>query len=150
MEMYSMKLNDFMKRVGSFLATTLLCVCAIAFVWQGAFFSNTAAMANPAVNLIAAADLGDQVKEKANEGFEGSRKFVEDTKDSLKKTANKNADKVDRATDNGSVVERKAERDRDRIEQRADDHAAKTEKAIDNTQNFVESTIDKIKDVFSN
>ena len=148
-----MKLNYLLKRlssVGRFLATTLFCVSAIAFVWQGAFFSNTAAMANPAANLIAEADLGDQVKGKANEGFEKSKDFIQDTKDRLKETANKNADRVDDATDDkGSFVERKANRDAARIEQRAEEDAARTQKAVDNTQNFVERTVDSIKDAFS-
>jgi methyl-accepting chemotaxis protein len=151
MDMYSMKLNYLTKglmRVGHFVTTTILCVSAIAFVWQGAFFSNTAAMANPAVNLIASGDLGAQAKEKASEGFEKSRNFIDDTKESLKKTANKNADKVEGSTDDNGVVG-KANRDAARIEERADEHAAKTKEAVDNTENFVERAIDNIKETFS-
>ncbi len=149
-----MKLNYFMKRLsiaGRWMATTLLCLLAIAFVWQGAFFSNTAAMADPGANLIAAAGTTDQVKGKASEDAGRAKNFIEDTKDKVKETANKNADRVDQATDdNGSFVERKAKRDRDRIEKRADEDAARTEKAVDNTKNAVESVVDSIKDVFSN
>jgi uncharacterized protein YjbJ (UPF0337 family) len=149
-----MKLNYFMKQLsiaGRWMATTLLCLSAIAFVWQGAFFSNTAAMANPATNLIAAADVGSQVQGKASEDAGRAKNFIEDTKDKVKETANKNAARVDQATDeNDSFVERKAKRDRDRIEQRADEDAARTEKAVDNTKNAVERTVDSIKDVFSN
>lgn len=113
----------------------------------GCFFSNTAAMANPAVNLIASGDLGDQIKDKASEGFEKSRNFIDDTKDSLKNTANKNADKVE-AESNDTDVVGKANRDAARIEERSDTHAANTKEAVDKTENFVESTIDKIKDAF--
>jgi uncharacterized protein YjbJ (UPF0337 family) len=149
-----MKLNYFMKQLsiaGRWMATTLLCLSAIAFVWQGAFFSNTAAMAAPDANLIAAAGTSDQVKGKASEDAGRAKNFIEDTKDKVKETANKNADRVDQATDDdGSFVERKAKRDRDRIEKRADEDAARTKEAVDNTKNAVERTVDSIKDVFSN
>ena len=149
-----MKLHYFTKRlsiVGRWIATTLFCLSAIAFAWQGAFFSNTAAMAAPATNLIASAGTGDQVKGKASVDAGRAKDFIEDTKDKVKETANKNADRVDQATDNdGSLFERKAKRDRDRIEQRADEDAARTKKAVDNTKNAVERTVDSIKDVFNN
>jgi uncharacterized protein YjbJ (UPF0337 family) len=148
-----MKQNDFTKRlstVGRWMATTLFCVCAIAFVWQGAFFSNTAAMANPTANLIAAADAGDQIKGKVSEDTGRAKNFIEDTKEKVKETANKNASRVDQATDDGSVFERRAKGDRDLIEKRADEDAARTKKAVDNTKNAVERTIDSIKDAFSN
>ena len=148
-----MKLNYFTKllsTVGRWVATTLFCVSAIAFVWQGAFFSNTAAMANPATNLIAAAGTGDQVKGKASVDAGRAKNFIEDTKDKVKQTANKNADRVDQATDdNDSFVERKAKRDRDRIEKRADEDAARTEKAVDKSMNAVERAVDNIKDAFN-
>lgn len=138
-----------LKTLGRFLATTLLCVSAIAFVWQGAFFSNASAMAAPGVNLIAAADAGDQVKEKASEDASRAKNFIQDTKDKVERTANKNASKVEDATDNnGSFVERKAKRDAATIEKRAEEDAARTEKAVDNTKNVVESAVDKIKDAF--
>jgi uncharacterized protein YjbJ (UPF0337 family) len=148
------KLNYFTKRlsiVGRWIATTLFCLSAIAFVWQGAFFSNTAAMADPGSNLIASAGTSDQVKGKASVDAGRAKNFIEDTKDKVKETANKNAARVDQATDdNDSFVERKAKRDRDRIEQRADEDAARTEKAVDNTKNAVERAVDSIKDVFNN
>jgi len=147
-----MKLNYFTKRLsilGHWIATTLFCVSAIAFIWQGAFFSNTAAMANPAPISIATSDAGDQVKDKASTDAGRAKNFIDDTKDKVKETANKNADKVDRAADNGSVVERKANRDAARIEQRADEDAARTKKAVDNTKNAIERTVDSIKDTFS-
>ena len=148
-----MKLLYFTKRlstVGRFLATMLFCLSAIAFVWQGAFLSNTAAMASPAANLIATADAGDSIKGAADDVAKGSKNLIRDTKDKVEKTANKNASKVDQADDNGSFVERKAKRDRDRIEQRAEEDAARTEKAVDKSMNFVERTVDNIKDAFSN
>ena len=148
-----MKLNYIKKRLsiaGRWMATTLLCLSAIAFFWQGGFFSNTAAIADPAANLIAAADAGSQVQGKASEDAGRAKNFIEDTKDKVKRTANKNAARVDQATDdNDSFVERKAKRDRDRIEKRADEDAARTKKAVDNTKNAVERTVDSIKDAFS-
>ena len=147
-----MKLNYFMKRfsiAGRWIATTLFCLSAIAFIWQGAFFSNTAAMAAPSANLIASADAGAQVKGKASEDAGRAKNFIEDTKQKVKQTANKNAGRVEQATDDSdSFVERKAKRDRDRIEQRANEDAARTKKAVDNTKNAVERTVDSIKDAF--
>ncbi|MEW6492564.1 MAG: hypothetical protein AB1589_08655 [Cyanobacteriota bacterium] len=149
-----MKLNYFTKRlsiVGRWMATTLFCLSAVTFVWQGTFFSNTTAMAAPAANLIASAGTSDQVKGKASIDAGRAKNFIEDTKDKVKETANKNAARVDQATDdNGSFIEGKAKRDRDRIEKRAEEDAARTEKAVDNTKNAVESVVDNIKDVFSN
>ncbi len=152
-ELYSMKLNYFTKplsTLGRWMATALFCVSAIAFIWQGAFFSNTAAMANPVSSLIATSDAGDQVKDKVSEDAGRAKNFIEDTKDKVKETANRNADKVDRATDNRSFVERKADKDTARIEERADRDAGRTKKAVDNTKNAIERTVDKIKDTFSN
>jgi vacuolar-type H+-ATPase subunit H len=149
-----MKLNDLLKRlstVGRFLATTLFCVSAVAFVWQGAFFSNTAAMANPTATLIAGADSGSQVQDNLNKGAKLSKDFIEDTKQRVERTASKNADKVEQATDdNGSVAERKANRDEARIYKRAEEDAARTKEQVDRSKNAVESAVDKIKDVFSN
>jgi len=146
------KLNYFIQRlstVGRWIATTLFCVSAIAFVWQGAFFSNSAAMAAPTANLIAAADAGDQAQRAADEVAKGSKNFIRDTADKVKQTANKNAAKVDQADDKGSFVEGKAKRDRNRIEQRAEEDAARTEKAVDNNMNAVKGAIENIKDAFS-
>lgn len=149
-----MKLNYFTKRlstVGRWIATTVFCVCAIAFVWQGAFFSNNVAMANPAVNLIASTDVSDKIQDKASEDAGRAKNFIRDTADKVEQTANKNANKVERATDdNGSFVERKANRDAARIEKRAEEDAARTQKAVDNTKNIIESAVDNIKDAFNN
>ena len=147
-----MKLNYFTKRLsilGRLMAATMLCVSAMAFVWSGAFFSNTAAMASPAVNLIAAADVGDGVKEKASKDSGRAKNFIRDTEDKVKETAKTNAAKVDRASEDGSVVERKAKKDAATIEKRAEEDSARTQKAVDNTKNAVERTVDSIKGVFS-
>ena len=154
MRLYSMTLNGLMKRVkgaGRFVATTLLCLSACAFIWQSPYFSSTVAMAEPALNAIASSDVGDQVQEKASKDAGRAKNFIRDTADKVKETANKNASRVEDATDNnGSFVERKAKRDAARIEKRANEDAARTEKAVDNTKNAVERTVDKIKDAFSN
>ncbi len=154
MKMYSMKLNHLLKRVstvGRFLATALFCVLAVAFVWQGAFFSNTAAMADPTATLIAEADISSQVQDNLNKGAKLSKDFIEDTKKRVERTANKNTDRVEQATDdNGSVVERKANRDEARIYKRAEEDAARTKEQVDRSKNAVESAIDSIKDAFSN
>lgn len=147
-----MKLNYLSKRVaivGRWIATTLFCLSAIAFVWQGAFFSNTAAIAAPHPILIAAADAGDKTKDAADEVAKGSKNLIRDTKDKVKEAANKNASKVDSADDEGTFVERKAKRDRNRIEQRAEEDAARTEKAVDNSTNAVRRAVDNIKDAFN-
>lgn len=146
-----MKLNYFRKRlsiVGRWMATTLFCLSAIAFIWQGAF-SNAVAMANPAPISIAAADAGDRTREAADEVAGRSKNLIRDTKDKVERTANKNAAKVDRADDSGSFVEGKAKRDRDRIERRAEEDAARTEKAVDTSKNIVERAVDNIKDAFN-
>lgn len=154
MRLCSMQLNYFTKglsTVGRWLATTLFCVSAIAFVWQGAFFSNPAAMAAPSANLIASVDTSEQVKGKANEDLNRSKNFIENTKDKVKETANKNADRVEDATDgHGNFIERKANRDAARIEKRADEDAARTQEAVDNTKGFVEKAVDSIKDALGN
>ncbi|WP_315789112.1 hypothetical protein [Fischerella sp. JS2] len=149
-----MKLNYLMKRlstVGRWIAITVFCVSAIAFIWQGAFFSNTTAMADPAVNLIASSDLGDQVQEKTSKDAGRAKSFIRDTADKVEQTAKTNAKRVEQATDdNGSFVERKAKRDAARIEKRAEEDAARTQTAVDNTKNAVERAVDNIKDAFSN
>jgi len=148
-----MKLNYFTKGLSTvkrWMATTLFCLLAIAFVWQGAFFSNTSAMADNGVSLIASKDVGDQVQEKTSKDAGRAKNFIDDAADKVKQTANKNANKVDQVTDNnGSFVERKAKRDTARIEKRANEDASRTKEAVDNTKNAVERTVDSIKDAFS-
>lgn len=144
-----MKLNNFtngLATVGRWLATSLFCLVAIAFVWQGAF-SNTSAMAAP--QTLIAADVGDQIKGAADDVRGRSKDLIRDTKDKVEKTANKNAAKVDDADDEGTIVERKAKRDKNRIENRAEEDAARTEKAVDKSMNAVKGAVENIKDAFS-
>ncbi|MEH2276259.1 MAG: hypothetical protein V7K40_16080 [Nostoc sp.] len=146
-----MKLNYFTKQLSTvkrWMATTLFCMLAIAFVWQGAFFSNTSAMADPAGTLIASADAGDEVKDKTSKDAGRAKNFIDDTKDKVKEAAKSNASKVDQATDNGSSVERKAKKDAATIQKRADEDASRTKEAVDNTKNVVERTVESIKDAF--
>ena len=147
-----MKLNYFTKKlsiVGRWIATTVFCVSAFAFVWQGGFLGNTTAMANPAVSLIASADAGDRVQSKASEDAGRTKNFIRDAANKVEETANKNTRRVEEATDNnGSFVERKAKKDRATIERRAEEDAARTQKAVDNTKNAVERAVDNIKDAF--
>ncbi len=148
-----MQLNYFAKPLsvlGRWLTTALLCVSAIAFAWQGAFLSNTTAMAAPATNLIATADAGSELQGKVSKDAGRTKGFVRDTTDKLKKTAKTNAAKVDRATDNDSAIARKAKNDAARIERRAEADSARTQTAIDKTKNAVESAVDNIKDAFGN
>ncbi|MGH2416582.1 MAG: hypothetical protein ACRDEA_23380 [Microcystaceae cyanobacterium] len=143
--------TKWLSSLGRWMAAALLCVSAIALVWQSAFFSNTSAMAEPAVNAIASADAGDRVQGKASEDAGRTKGFIRDTQEGVKQTARKNADRVGQSTDdNGSFVERKANRDAARIEQRADRDAARTQKAVDDTKNVVERTVDSIKDALGN
>jgi hypothetical protein len=146
-----MKLNYLTKQLSTvkrWMATMLFCMLAIAFVWQGAFFSNTSAMADPAATLIASEDTGDRAQEKASRDAGRTKNFIEDTADKVKQTARNNANKVDQVTDNGSFIERKAKKDAATIEKRADEDATRTKEAVDNTKNVVERTVDNIKDAF--
>ncbi len=139
-----MKLNHLVKQlstVGRWMTTTLLCVLAMAFAWQGVFF-NTSAIAAPTKNLIATSDVGDQVKKE-------NKSFVQDAAEKVKETANKNASRVEDATDgSANPAQRKAQRDVARIEKRADEDASRTQKAIDNNVNAVERAVESIKDAF--
>ncbi len=145
-----MKLNYFTKQVstvGRWMTTALLCVAAIAFVWSSAF-STVTAMAAPTSTLIAA-DLGNQVQGKVSKDAGRAKGFIRDTKDRVENMADKNANRVDQADDNGSFIERKAQRDAGRIHVRAEQDAARTQKAVDNTKNAVERTVENIKDAFN-
>lgn len=141
-------LNKPLSAVGRWIATALFCVAAIAFVWQGSFFSNTAAWAG-STQLIATADAGDQVKAKVNKDAGRAKGFIRDTADKVERTANQNARRVDEADDNGGFFERRAKSDRDLIEKRAEEDAARTQEAVDNTKNAVKRAVDGIKDAFN-
>jgi hypothetical protein len=137
-----MKLNYFTKQisiVGRWLATALFCVSAIAFIWQGSFFSNPAAMADTNVNLIAS--VGDRAQDKASEDAGRTKGFVRDTADKVERAARKNSEKVNQA-DDGGFFGRKAKRDAARIEKRAEEDTARTQKAIDKTKNAFRKAVD--------
>lgn len=148
-----MKLNYFAKGlsiVGRWLTTTLFCVSAIAFIWQGAFFSNAEAIAAPSVTFIASADAGDKAQDKISEDTGRTKNFIRDTEEKVKQTANKNAERVEDATDgDGNLFERRAKKDADLIEKRASEDSARTQEAVDKTKNVLEKTVDSIKDAFS-
>jgi hypothetical protein len=143
---YFMKQFSTVKR---WIATTVFCILAIAFVWQGAFFSNNVAIANPAVYQLAA-NVGNEAQGKVSKDTGRTKDFVRDTTEKVKDAAKSNAAKVDQATDDDSFLERKAKKDAARIEQRANEDSARTQKAVDNTKNVIERTVDNIKDTFSN
>ncbi len=137
-----MRLNYFTKslsRLGRVLAIAFLCVTAFAFGWQGSFLSNHQALAG---------DAGNAIKGKVNNDTSRAKNFVRDAADKVEDAASSNANKVDRATDGGNFVERKARRDAARIHKRAEEDASRTEKAIDNTKNAVKGTVDNIKKAF--
>lgn len=145
-----MKPNSFTKQLstlGRWVATTLFCLSAIAFVWQGAFIADNSAMASP--TLVATRDAGDKVKDKADDVAEGSKNFIRDTKNKVEDAASSNAKKVEKSTDNDSAAESKAKSDRDTIYKRAEEDAARTEKAVDNNMNAVKGAVEKIKDAFN-
>jgi hypothetical protein len=128
------------------MANSLLCLVAIALMWQSTFFLNTSAMAAPATLI---ANAADKIQDAADDVRARSKDIIQDSKNSVEKTANKNASKVDQADDEGTVVEGKAKRDRDRIEKRAEEDAARTEKAVDDSMNTVKGVVENIKDAFS-
>lgn len=145
-----MKLTNVKKQVsivGRWMATTLFCLSAIAFVWQGAFFADNSAMASP--TLVAAKDAGDKVQDKVDDIAKGSKNLIRDTKEKVEDAASSNAKKVDKSTGDDSVAERKAKSDRDTIYKRAEEDAARTEKAVDNNMNAVKGAVEKIKDAFN-
>lgn len=146
-----MKPNRFAQKLSTLkrrAVTAFIGVFTIAFVWLGALSANTAAVAVPGTNLIAA-DLGDQVQSKTGEDAARAKNFIRDTADRVERTANKNAQRVDRATDDNSPLERKAKQDRATIHKRAEEDANRTQKAVDNTKNALEKAVDNIKDAFN-
>lgn len=144
-----MKLNYCTKQfsvVSRWMTKALLGLLAIAFVWQGAFCFNTNAMAAPTVLMTA--NAANQAQDAADTVRDRSKEFIRDTKNKVERTANRNASKVDQADDEGSFVERKAQRDQARIERRAEEDAARTEKAVDDSMNTVKGVVENIKDAF--
>ncbi|NJN59455.1 MAG: hypothetical protein HC879_19165 [Leptolyngbyaceae cyanobacterium SL_5_9] len=136
-------INHLLAAMGRWAVTVLFCVSAITFTWQGTFLSNTTAMAVPGTLVIAATtDTGSQIQRD-------NKSFVQEAAEKVKDAANSNANRVDDATDNGSFIGRKTQRDAARIERRANEDADRTQRAIDNNVNAVERAVDNIKDVFS-
>lgn len=136
-------------RLGRWLATVAVCVSAFTLVWQSPVFSNIA-LASSNLNLIAAADVGDQVQEKVRDDARSAKGFIQDAKEQVKETAINNANRVDEATEgDNNFLDRKAQRDAGRIQRRAEEDASRTSEAVDNTKNAIERTVDSIKDALS-
>lgn len=135
--------------VKKLIASTLLGLFAIAFFWQSAFLSSNVAMANSTVNSLILADTGSEVQSKVSKDTGRTKSFIEDAKDTVKDAARSNANKVDKATDNDSVIGRKAQRDAARIQDKADKDAARTKEAVDDTKNVIERAVEGIKDTFN-
>lgn len=145
-----MKLNYFVKPLadlGRRTARVLLSLVAIALMWQGAFFLNTPAIAAP-MTLVATSPTR-QVEGAADEVRDRSKDLIRDTKRNVERTANRNASKVDQADDEGTFVERKAQRDQARIERRAEEDASRTERAVDDSMNAVQGIAEKVRNAFS-
>jgi len=145
------KLNHLIKRLSTvrfWMATTLACVALTVFVWQDAFFSNTAALADSMSHLIATSGA-DQIKEAADKVTEGSKKIIRGTENKVKETARTNAAKVDQADDDNGIAKRKAIRDKNRIESRAEEDAARTEERAEKSMGAVKDVVDKVKGAFS-
>lgn len=140
-----MTLKNLTKRLSTIkrsIVTSMLCLLAMTFVWQGAFFSNNVAMASN--------DVGDKVQNKVDKDAGRAKNFIQDTKEKVQDAAKSNASKVEDATDGkGNAIERKAKKDKARILEKSEKDAARTEKAVDNTQNAIERTVENIKDAFS-
>lgn len=134
--------------VGNWITKSLLGLVAIALLWQSSFFLNTHAMAAP--QTLIAANVANQIEDAADSVRDSSKNLIRDTKGSVERTANRNASRVDQADDEGSFVERKAQRDQSRIERRAEQDASRTEKAVDDSMNAVQGVVENIKDAFSN
>ena len=133
-------MQKYFSLIKRWVATALLSLLAITFVWQGALVADNTAMA----------DTADKVENKVGRDLERSKDFVDDVKQSVKQSADKSESKVDRNTDGNSFIENKADRDAERINERANEDAARTKKAIDKTGNVFEDAIDNIKGVFDN
>ncbi|HEY9623094.1 MAG TPA: hypothetical protein V6C78_22250 [Crinalium sp.] len=141
-----MKLNKRFSTVSNWIAKALFSLVAVALLWQGAFLFDTTAVAAP--SPVLATSAANHAQNATDEVRDRSKDLIQDTKRKVERTANRNASKVDQADDNGSFVERKAQRDRDRIQQRAEEDAARTERAVDDSTNAVKGLVDKVKDAF--
>lgn len=138
-----MKLHYFTKPLSRWIANAMICLAAIALIWQAAPIAN--AIAAPS-SLLAAADPVDKANESYQEGAGRSKGFIEDTKDFVQQAARDNAAKVDEATDDDSAIAGKAKRDAVRIQKRAEEDADRTQNAVDSARSAVQRTVDSIKD----
>ena len=130
------------------IASALVCLAMATFLWQGNLFADNSAIALPQQSVLATSNL-NKAENKAQKDAEATKGFVRDTANKVEKTARKNADRVDEATDGSNVLARKAQRDAGRIEQRAEQDAARTQKAIDDTKNVFERAVDGVKDALN-
>lgn len=132
-------MQRYFSSIKRWVATGLLSLLAIAFVWQGSLITDN----------VALADTADKVENKVGQGLENSKDFVDNVKQSVKQSASKSESRVDESTDgDDGLIENKADKDAARIKSKADSDAASTKDAIDKTGNVIEDAIDGIKNVF--
>jgi hypothetical protein len=144
-----MKLNNFAKQISALsrgFSIGLLGILATVFFWQNAFFFNSVAIAAPFTRFIVAADMGDRVQDKTSNDAGRAKGFIRETADKVERTAKKNAERVDNATDGDSVLGERAREDAGRIRQNAERDSARTQKAVDKTKNAIEKTVENVKD----
>jgi hypothetical protein len=144
-----MKLKNFTNQISAMsrvFSIGLLSVLATVFFWQGAFFLNNAAIADPLPSFVVAADLGDRVQDKVSKDTGRAKGFIRDTADKVERTAKKNADRLDNATDGDSMLGDRAKQDARQIKRNAERDASRTEKAVDKTKNAIEQTVESVKD----
>lgn len=125
------------------VVAVLFALVAIAGIWQIPLASNSVALADSGVTLIASAEGKIDQTAKDNKGF------IEDVKNKVERTADKNASKVERSSDSDSAAQVKARRDADRIHKRAEEDADRTQKAVDDNLGAVKRTVKNIKDALS-
>lgn len=145
--MYSMKLNHrekWLPSLGSWITKMALSLVAIALFWH---LSAVNAMALAAPTPLMAVN-SNQLQGAADEVRDRSKDLIRDTKRNVEKTARRNAAKVSDADDEGSFVERKAQRDQVRIQARAEEDAARTENAVDKSINAAKGAVENIKSAF--
>lgn len=142
-----MKFHYFTQQLSRWIANAVLCLAAIALIWQGAL-PTFSAMAAPS-SVIAAADPVDKANESYQEGASRSKGFIEDTKEKVQQAAKDNAGRVDAATDDNSPIAGKAKRDAARIQKRAEEDADRTQNAVDSAKSAVQRTVDSIKDALN-
>ena len=132
--------QKYFSSIKRWVATGLLSLLAITFIWQGAFIVDNAAMA----------DTADKIENKVDRDLDRTKNFVDDVKQSVKNSADRSESRVDESTDgDNGLIENKADKDEQRIYDRANEDAARTKKAIDKTNNVIDDAIESVKDVFN-